>query len=128
MGQHAGTVGQHGKNLHKEKGLSQTDLAAAIKASREAISKYERNEAVPSVEVASKIAEVFAVTIDYLIGKDHNMAVDKKTLKRMQDIDKLDDNTKDKLFFLIDNVVQTPKQKKLLLHKILKPHCCSFIA
>lgn len=30
------------------------------------------------VEVASKIAEVFAVTIDYLIGKDHNMAVDKK--------------------------------------------------
>jgi transcriptional regulator with XRE-family HTH domain len=53
-------------------------LAAAIKASREAISKYERNEAVPSVEVVSKIAEVFAVTIDYLIGKDHNMAVDKK--------------------------------------------------
>jgi transcriptional regulator with XRE-family HTH domain len=105
-------IGDRIVQLRKEKGLSQTDLAAAIKASREAISKYERNEAVPSVEVASKIAEVFEVTIDYLIGKDHNMAVDKKTLKRMQDIDKLDDNTRDKLFFLIDNVVQNSKAKR----------------
>ena len=64
------------------------------------------------MEVASKIAEVFEVTIDYLIGKNHNMAVDKKTLKRMEDIDKLDDGTKDKLFFLIDNVVQNSKAKK----------------
>jgi transcriptional regulator with XRE-family HTH domain len=105
-------IGDRIGQLRKEKSMSQTDLAAAISASREAISKYERNEAVPSVEVASKIAEVFQVTIDYLIGKDHNMAVDKKTLKRMQDIDKLDDNTKDKLFFLIDNVVQNSKAKK----------------
>jgi hypothetical protein len=36
----------------------------------------------------------------------------KKTLKRMQDIDKLDDNTRDKLFFLIDNVVQNSKAKR----------------
>ena len=105
-------IGDRIAQLRKEKGLSQTDLAAAINASREAISKYERNEASPSVEVASKIAEVFAVTIDYLIGKNHNMAVDKKTLKRMEDIDKLDDSTKDKLFFLIDNVVQNSKAKK----------------
>jgi len=105
-------IGDRIVQLRKDKGLSQTDLAAAIKASREAISKYERNEASPSVEVASKIAEVFEVTIDYLIGKNHNMAVDKKTLKRMEDIDKLDDGTKDKLFFLIDNVVQNSKAKK----------------
>lgn len=63
------------------------------------------------MEVASKIAEVFEVTIDYLIGKDHNMAVDKKTLKQMQDIDNLDDSNRDKLFFLIDNVVQNSKAK-----------------
>jgi len=30
----------------------------------------------------------------------------------MEDIDKLDDGTKDKLFFLIDNVVQNSKVKK----------------
>lgn len=98
--------------LRKEKGLSQTELAEAIKASREAISKYERGEAIPSVEVAARIADVFEVTIDFLMGKNHTLAVDNKTLKRMQDIDALDDNTKDKLFFLIDNVIQNTKAKK----------------
>jgi transcriptional regulator with XRE-family HTH domain len=105
-------IGDRITQLRKEKAFSQTDLAAAISASREAISKYERNEASPSVEVASKIAEVFGVTIDYLIGKNHNMAVDKKTLKRMEDIDKLDNDTQEKLFFLIDNVIQNSKAKK----------------
>jgi transcriptional regulator with XRE-family HTH domain len=100
--------------LSKEKGLSQTDLAKAIGASREAISKYERGEAIPSVEVAAKIADVFEVTIDLLIGKNHSLAVDNKTLKRMQEIDLLDDNTKDKLFFVIDNVIQNTKAKKAL--------------
>lgn len=100
--------------LRKEKGLSQTDLAKAIGASREAISKYERGEAIPSVEVAAKIADVFEVTIDLLTGKNHSMAVDNKTLKRMQEIDLLDDNTKDKLFFVIDNVIQNTKAKKAL--------------
>jgi hypothetical protein len=69
-------------------------------------------EAVPSVEVAKKIADVFEMTIDFLIGNNHNLAVDKKTLKRMQNIDKLDESTKEKLFFLIDNVVQNFKTKK----------------
>jgi hypothetical protein len=69
----------------------------------------------------TKLNTGFQVTIDYLISKDPNMAVDKKTLKRMQDIDKLDDNTKDKLFFLIDNVVQNSKVKKASLRKIQKP-------
>jgi transcriptional regulator with XRE-family HTH domain len=105
-------IGEKITQLRKEKGLSQTELAEAISASREAISKYERGEAVPSVEVAAKIADVFEVTLDYLIGKDHHLAVDKKTLKRMQDIDTLDEGTKEKLFFLIDNVVQNFKTKK----------------
>jgi transcriptional regulator with XRE-family HTH domain len=100
--------------LRKEKGLSQTDLAKAIGASREAISKYERGEAIPSVEVAAKIADVFEVTIDFLTGKNHFLAVDNKTLKRMQEIDLLDDSTKDKLFFVIDNVIQNTKAKKAL--------------
>jgi len=37
---------------------------------------------------------------------------DKKNLKRLQDIEKLDDATKDKLYFVIDNIVQNFKAKK----------------
>lgn len=105
-------IGEKITQLRKEKSLSQTELANIVGASREAISKYERGEAVPSVDVAARIADAFEVTIDFLIGKNHTLAVDKKTLKRMQDIDSLDEGTKDKLFFLIDNVIQNTNARK----------------
>lgn len=42
--------------LRKEKGWSQGDLAKQSGVSREMIGKYERGEAVPSIEAAKKIA------------------------------------------------------------------------
>ena len=101
-------------DLRKQKGWSQTDLANESKVSREIIGKYERGEAVPSIEFAKRIADAFGVSLDYLAGEGVNAAFDKKTLKRIQDIERLDDETKDKLYFLIDNVVQNVKAKKAL--------------
>ena len=71
-------IGEKITQLRKEKGLFQTKLADATKASREAISKYKRGEAIPSVEVAARIADVFEVTIGFLMGKNHTLAVDNK--------------------------------------------------
>jgi transcriptional regulator with XRE-family HTH domain len=76
------------------------------------ISKYERGEAVPSIDAAKKIADAFEVSMDYLVGEGVNVSFDKKNLKRLQDIEKLDDATKDKLYFVIDNIVQNYKAKK----------------
>jgi len=76
------------------------------------IGKYERGEAVPSIDAAKKIADAFEVSMDYLVGEGVNVAFDKKNLKRLQDIEKLDDATKDKLYFVIDNIVQNYKAKK----------------
>ena len=76
------------------------------------IGKYERGEAVPSIDAAKKIADAFEVSMDYLVGEGVNVSFDKKNLKRLQDIEKLDDATKDKLYFIIDNIVQNFKAKK----------------
>jgi len=45
-------IGDKITQLRKQKGWSQTELAKQISASRKAIGKYERNEALPSVETA----------------------------------------------------------------------------
>ena len=58
--------------------------------------------------------------MDYLLGKGANVAFDKKNLKRLQDIEKLDEDVKDKLYFVIDNIIQNSKAKKALLKKILR--------
>ena len=57
---------------------SQTDLADKSNVSRVMIGKYERCEAIPSIEVAKKIADAFEVTLDYLVGEGQNASFDKK--------------------------------------------------
>lgn len=80
--------------------------------SREIVGRYERNEALPSIEVAKKIAGVFDVSLDYLVGEGVNAAFDKKSLKRLHDIEKLDEETKKYIYFFIDNTIQNVKTKK----------------
>jgi transcriptional regulator with XRE-family HTH domain len=98
--------------LRKQKDMSQTDLAKAAGVSREIIGRYERGEAMPSIEVAKKIADTFAVSLDYLVGEGINASFDKKSLTRLQDIEKLDADTKEKIYFVIDNIIQNVKAKK----------------
>lgn len=83
-----------------------------IGASGDIIGKYERGEAIPSIEVAKKIADSFEVSLDYLVGEGQNAKFDKKTVKRLQDIENLAPNVKDKLFFLIDTIIRDTKAQE----------------
>jgi len=58
------------------------------------------------------MSQVFDVSVDYLIGEGAMAHFDKEVLRRIEDIESLDDETKNKLFFLIDNVLQNVKAKK----------------
>lgn len=53
-----------------------------------------------------KLAKVFNVSVDFLIGEGELSSYDKEVLKRIEDIERLDPDTKQHLFFLIDNVIQ----------------------
>jgi len=98
--------------LREEKGWSQTDLTDKSSVSRVMIGKYERGEAVPSIEAAKKIADALEVSLDYLVGEGINAHFDKKTVQRLQDIESLAPQIKDKLFFLIDMVIRDNKAKQ----------------
>jgi transcriptional regulator with XRE-family HTH domain len=99
-------------DLRDKKGWNQSELADKSGVSRVMIGKYERGEAAPSIDAAKKIADAFAVSLDYLVGEGINVAFDKKNLKRLQDIEKLDTDTKEKIYFVIDNIIQNVKAKK----------------
>lgn len=55
------------QTLRKKAGMSQEDLASLLGVSRQAISKWERSEALPDLYNAKKIAEVFNITLDDLM-------------------------------------------------------------
>ncbi|MCF6168395.1 helix-turn-helix transcriptional regulator [Lutibacter sp.] len=105
-------IGSKLVELRKAKNLSQEDLAKEISSSRVMIGKYERNDNAPSIEVLLKLAKAFDVSVDYIIGEGQLSTYDKDVLKRIEDIEQLDDETKSKLFFLIDNIIQNFKTKQ----------------
>jgi transcriptional regulator with XRE-family HTH domain len=109
-------IGERMIQLRKQFNLSQSDLADKIEVSRTIIGNYELNANSPRIEVLIKIVKTFNVSVDYLIGDGEFSSYDKNLLKRIEDIDKLDDDTKHHLFFLIYNVIQSFKTKKAFAH------------
>lgn len=53
--------------LRKARGLSQLKLAEKIGISRQAISRWETGEAVPSTENLKHLGEIYNVPLDYLL-------------------------------------------------------------
>lgn len=98
--------------LRDKMGWSQTELADKSGASRVMIGKYERGEASPSIEVAKKIADAFEVSLDYLVGEGQNASFDKRTLKRLEDLEGLEEKKKETLFDLIDTYIRDAKTRK----------------
>ncbi len=99
-------------SLRDRKGWSQTELAEQSGVSRVMIGKYERGEAIPSIDAAKKIADALEVSLDYLVGEGINASFDKQTLKRLQELQNLDEDKKKTLFDLIDTYIRDAKTRK----------------
>lgn len=99
-------------SLRKERGWSQNDVATKTGISQVMVGKYERGDAVPSIEIAKKIADVFEVSLDYLVGEGQNASFDKKTVLRIQEIQNLDVDTQTILFNVIDTYLRDSKARQ----------------
>ncbi|MBK1442773.1 helix-turn-helix transcriptional regulator, partial [Parapedobacter sp. ISTM3] len=97
--------------LRKEKKMSQEDLATAAGVSREMVGKYERGDALPSIEVARRIADKLDVSLDYLSGKTDDQ-LDARTLDRVPEVQKLPEDIREKLFYFIDMSIRDSKAKQ----------------
>ncbi len=58
------------KELRLNKGWSQEELAKKSGVGRISIIRYENNERIPQVDVASRIANALGCTIDELLGEE----------------------------------------------------------
>ena len=58
-------------DLRRENGYTQFELAEKLNYSDKSVSKWERAEAVPDVAVLKEIADLFGVTLDYMVEEEH---------------------------------------------------------
>jgi transcriptional regulator with XRE-family HTH domain len=61
------TLGEKIFQLRKQMGLSQEQLASQVTVSRQAVSKWELNEAMPDVDNVVQLSRIFSVSTDYLL-------------------------------------------------------------
>jgi len=57
--------------LRRKSEMTQVELAEKLNYSDKAVSKWERGESVPDISVLKGIADLFGVTVDYLITSEH---------------------------------------------------------
>lgn len=105
------TFGERIIYQRKQKKWSQDELAKKVGTSAPIIGRYERDEIKPSIEMAAKIAEELEVTIDYLVIGT-TIVLDKKDVKRLQDIQKLNEEDRSHILTTIDALLRDAKTRK----------------
>ena len=71
-------IGDNIAALRKANNLTQQQLADKIGYSSKAVSRWEKGECLPSVEILSQLCDFFGVEFDYLIHKHENPVKVKK--------------------------------------------------
>ncbi len=93
-------LGRRLKELRKKRKLTQQQVAERIWVSKAMVSAYELSIRTPSYEVLIKLAKLFGVTTDYLLGLDE---VDDKP-HQLIDLSNLTDEEQRIIIDLIENM------------------------
>lgn len=57
------------RDLRKQSNLSQIELAKALNITNQTLSHYELNKRIPDLNMISKMADYFDISVDYLLGR-----------------------------------------------------------
>lgn len=96
----------------KEKELSRDELAKLIGTSGPIVGRYERGDMMPSVEIATKIADALEVSLDFLVGKSSMTVKDESMLERLEDIAALPKPKRLELFNVLDAYIRDFKTSR----------------
>ncbi len=96
------------KELRTDNDMLQSDLAEKLNLKSSAISKYEKGLTQPSIETIIKLAEIFNVTVDYLVGASD--------IKNPYDVSRITPSEAD----LVDNFRRLSFENKIRIDERIK--------
>jgi transcriptional regulator with XRE-family HTH domain len=100
------SFGKRLSDARKKKNIPQEELAKILQTKGQVIGRYGRDEMKPSINLASKMADVLEVSLDYLAGKADEQ-LDRPTLFRILEVQKYRSLKKD-LEVLITKLEENP--------------------
>lgn len=105
------SFGNRLSTVRKDRKVSQGDLAAKAGIHINVIGRYERGEAVPSIEIAAKIAESLKVSLDYLVLGKSDLNIDQALLEKVLSIQQLPHEDREHILYSIDGLIQHAKTR-----------------
>jgi transcriptional regulator with XRE-family HTH domain len=111
-------LGTRIQELRKQKEMTQNDLSKKIEISMTQLVRYENKGVQPPADVLKKIADVFGVSIDYLVNgntseKAENTLSDNKLLQHFKAVENMNEDDKNVVFKLIDAFITKKQIQKL---------------
>ena len=68
------------KKLRIAHGMNQVEFANLVGVSKQCVSNWENDNVLPSIEMLTKIADIFKVSTDYLLGRAEKICIDVSNL------------------------------------------------
>jgi transcriptional regulator with XRE-family HTH domain len=101
-------LGQRIKQLRKQKGWTQKELANRIDASHAQLNKYESGQNTPPIDRLILLAEVLDTSVDHLIGGHHNAKPpihNTRLIQRFQTIEGFDKEERELVIQVLDAMI-----------------------
>ena len=76
--------GEQIKKLRTNKGWIQIELASKLSVTKQSVSNWENENIMPSVDMLIKIAKLFNVTTDFLLGLSNEHTLQTEGLSELQ--------------------------------------------
>jgi len=70
-----GRLNENIRGLRMQLGISQVVLAQKLCVTKQCVSNWENDNILPSIEALEKLADVFGVSTDYLLGRESKSVI-----------------------------------------------------
>jgi transcriptional regulator with XRE-family HTH domain len=111
------TTGKRIQDLRKKQELNQTELAKRVGMSLTQLQRYENKDVQPPADVLKRLADLFGVSIDYIVNgtaqeKASNTLLDAALIKQFQEIELLPNDEKETLLKVVTAYIRDFKAKQ----------------
>ena len=72
------------KRLRTAQGLNQVEFGRLLNVTKQCVSNWENDNVLPSIDMLIKIADLFRVSTDYLLGRTEVAVLDVSSLTEAQ--------------------------------------------
>ncbi|MEH7239922.1 XRE family transcriptional regulator [Bacillus thuringiensis] len=101
--------GQRLKALRLEKGMTQQQLADFLDIEKSNISRFESGKQSPSSDNRIKMAKLFNVSVDYMLGLSEHKSLDKEK----------SDKISKEAAALMEKINKLPPEKRILIENLI---------